>query len=179
MFIHDGGQIRIGDVNALLTITTGANSKQVFLEEDPLDIVCLTTNPWPTAQQQPLGLALLYPGRMELYDMHAETLSPVQPEHGLDFHSSLTTAVSVVSNCDATLFAALTWAKSQLPVSSRPWLLTGGTVSLLERNGWTLVITGHADGVVRFWHTNAGSRCSLVRAVSSSLIEQSHLFTLT
>ena len=55
--------MKIGDTMSLMTITTGGNPKQIFLEDDPVDFIGLTSNPWPNAPQQLSGLVILYESR--------------------------------------------------------------------------------------------------------------------
>ena len=158
IIIVDGGQIPIGEVHSLLSIHAGGTRRHLTLDEDPIDFICITTSPWPSAAQSPLALVVLYESKIEFYDIQAEAPVPIKLEHALDLHTSMTTAVQSVAHCDAVLFAALEWAQAKAGgLPKRPWCLQGGVPELLPRNDWTLVLTGHADGSVKFWHTSNGA----------------------
>ena len=167
--VCDGGQAAIGTTSSMVRVGVGGAWRQIVLDEDPVDVLLVPSSPWPGAVQQPAALVVLLPARVEVYDMAGEALVPARLEHALDIHTSMTTAVLAVPHCGPELHAALMWAAAHRAAPPRrPWCASGGAASQPARGDWTLVITGHADGSVRFWQAGPGA-CVLLLLVSDSV----------
>ena len=157
MLVYNGGQIPIERLNSALTILNGANPRVMHYENDPVDFVFFSQNPWPGAPQQPDALAILFEDRIDVIDLKTESLAPMALAHGLELHHARTTALATFRDCSSQLISALKWAQSSSTgPAKKPWCLSGGKGGKPAIQTATLLVTGHEDGSVCFWDMTGG-----------------------
>lgn len=94
----------------------------------------------------------------------------------MDVHESPVTCCTYLSDCPSDLvpafyFVGRTTAR-KMPFSEREWPITGGEWSPASCSYSEIIVTGHADGSIKFWDSSAGTLQVLYKLKTAKIFER-------
>lgn len=144
-----------------ITITHGRSTRVLEMDHNIVDFLVISATPWQCDFQDPIGLVVLLEKDLVTIDLVSNGLPTFDFPHPMDIHSSPVTCLSYITDTGSDLITGLYQISSLKPkktVSNVKWPLDGGVYSVENCVGSPeLMITGHADGVVKFWDASNAS----------------------
>ncbi|XP_065648089.1 syntaxin-binding protein 5 isoform X2 [Hydra vulgaris] len=155
LVIFSGG-MSAGNKNKGLTLIRG-RSKNLVLSDFIVDFQCLLSTPRMAELPEPLALFVLLRNEIVVFDLlgpAAPSLPWFQLPFTFDIHESPITCIQFYPECPNDLLTALhcisNTTRDLAGSSKRVWPLTGGQdIEVFQAP--SLIITGHADGSIKFW----------------------------
>ncbi|XP_048577354.1 syntaxin-binding protein 5 [Nematostella vectensis] len=164
LIIFSGGTMR--GKRKGLTLCHGKSTK-LLTTESILDFTSVMTTPWPEEMQDPRAIIAITPARLLVFDVASALSSkPVTFDvpYAFEIHESPVTCTQYITECPPDLIRALREVGGrpkkkllQREASRQPWPITGGAINDRDTDDESseLIITGHADGTVRFWDASS------------------------
>ncbi len=92
----------------------------------------------------------------------------------MDIHESAVTCCLYVADCPGDLIPALysVGAQGHVGFSKREWPISGGEWGSMAPSYAELIITGHADGTVKFWDSSSLTLQVLYRLKTSKVFDK-------
>lgn len=142
-----------------VTIKHAKNTMKFELESDVVDLIVLDSTPWPNEVPDPKALAVLLHHDLILLDLESSDHARFDSPYPMDLDESEVTCLQYIADCTPDLIPALysAGARSNNANLGKPWPLAGGGCVNSNSSNDELIITGHADGSLRFWSASAGS----------------------
>jgi len=177
LVIFSGG-MPYGNHNKGLTIMRG-RSKSLILSDYVVDFECLYTT-LPTSEFLiPQALFVLLKNEIVVFDLSG-SIGPNLPWFSLPYtfniHESPVTCLQFYPECPNDLLTALhglASAQHHEPSnrSKQPWPLFGGSEGDVNQEP-AIIITGHADGTVKFWDATSNMLISCAKLSISRLFDR-------
>jgi len=160
-----------------ITVMQGKNVTVLEMEFCVLDFILITDTVFSEACN-PECILVLLTNDLVAIDCRSTGLPSYENPYAMDFQESAVTACEYIVNCPADIIPALytvgSRGKAQAGWSGREWPISGGTEN--NKDGGTshfeLVVTGHADGSVRFWDASSNCMQALSRVRTQKLFEK-------
>uniref|UniRef100_A0A8D3ATR6 Syntaxin-binding protein 5-like n=1 Tax=Scophthalmus maximus TaxID=52904 RepID=A0A8D3ATR6_SCOMX len=143
---------------ACLTVMHGKSTTVLEMDYPIVDFLTLCETPYPNDFQEPYAVVVLLEKDLVLIDLGQIGYPIFENPYPLTIHESPVTCCEYFADCPAELIPALysvgsrqkrqSYSKKEWPVSGGNW--GQGTQSYPE-----IIITGHADGSVKFWDASA------------------------
>jgi len=173
--IFSGG-MPYGNKNKGLTIMRG-RSKTLLLSECVVDFQCLVGTPLGADAPEPQALFVLLTKEIVVFDL-LETKTPSVPwfdvPYTFDIHESPVTCLQLYSECPNDLLSSLhsvQKARKDIPNESKsPWPIIGGEEGEISQAA-SVIITGHADGSLKFWDATSNLLIPCYKISVSRLFE--------
>lgn len=157
LIMFSGGMSQEDGVLPAITILRANRSATVFEMEHPLIAFTPLTPPcFPSEAQHHFGLAVLLKSDLLVIDLESPGYPCFENVNPVDIHESPVVYVKYFSNCPVDLIGALTLVgcKQRRQVySKKAWPVNGGTGRECATGHQELLITGHEDGSLKFWHS--------------------------
>ncbi|XP_033635112.1 syntaxin-binding protein 5-like isoform X1 [Asterias rubens] len=140
-----------------ITIMQGKTTTVLEMEHTVIDFLCLCDNPWPSNPQEPYAVVVLLESDLVVVDLTSQGYPCFENPYPMDLHESPVTCVQYYADCPSDLIPHLYSAganslnrKKQL-YSKKNWPVKGGGWGSGGSSEQEIVITGHADGTIKFW----------------------------
>ncbi|XP_076824727.1 syntaxin-binding protein 5-like isoform X2 [Clavelina lepadiformis] len=151
-----------------VTIMRGRSVTVLEMDFPIVDLVTLSSTPWTCDFQDPTALVILLDKELVVLDLEAPGYPCIELGHVLDIHDSPVTCLKYVpdANTDLTpgLYQVVATKTHRVESSNKEWPIAGGEWSVDDCDGIPeIIVTGHADGSVRFWDASAVSLKSLYK----------------
>jgi len=176
IIIFSGG-MPYGNNRRGITIMRG-RSKTMLLTDHVIDFQCLVSSPYPT-ENPPEALVVLLRNEIVVFDLMAPS-TPSIPWFTLPYtfniHETPVTCVQFYPECPNKLLLALhslkpTATPESNESSRRKWPINGGQDGETNQEP-CLIITGHADGTLKFWDATSNMLIICTRTRISKLFER-------
>uniref|UniRef100_A0A8C1FXZ2 Syntaxin-binding protein 5-like n=1 Tax=Cyprinus carpio TaxID=7962 RepID=A0A8C1FXZ2_CYPCA len=141
-----------------LTVMHGKSTAVLEMDYPIVDFLTLCETPYPNDFQEPYAVVVLLEKDLVLIDLAQIGYPIFENPYPLSIHESPVTCCEYFADCPAEVIPALYsegsrqkrqgFSKKEWPISGGNW--GQGTLSFSE-----MIITGHADGSIKFWDASA------------------------
>ncbi|XP_051501782.1 syntaxin-binding protein 5 isoform X4 [Myxocyprinus asiaticus] len=143
---------------ACLTVMHGKSTAVLEMDYPIVDFLTLCETPYPNDFQEPYSVVVLLEKDLVVIDLAQIGYPIFENPYPLSIHESPVTCCEYFADCPAEVIPALYsvgsrqkrqgFSKKEWPISGGNW--GQGTLSFTE-----IIITGHADGSIKFWDASA------------------------
>ncbi|TNN13307.1 Syntaxin-binding protein, partial [Schistosoma japonicum] len=165
----------------MLTIKRGKKLVVLQLDHKLVQFTALSSSPYASETMDPYAVAILLQEDLVVIDLLSPNYATFENPYPMDLHSSPVTSCLYLVDCPGDLIPAFysvssrrhrtqSGANTEAEIfSNREWPITGGEWHLNNQPFSELIITGHADGSVRFWDSSEVSLSPLYKFRTSKL----------
>ncbi|XP_045065035.1 syntaxin-binding protein 5-like isoform X5 [Coregonus clupeaformis] len=158
MVMSGGLSYDTGCRRSCLTVIHGKSTAILEMDYPIVDFLTLCETPYPNDFQEPYAVVVLLEKDLVVIDLGQIGYPIFENPYPLSIHESPVTCVEYFADCPPELIPALYsvgsrqnrqgYSKKEWPISGGNW--GQGTLSYPE-----IIITGHADGSIKFWDASA------------------------
>lgn len=144
-----------------ITVTHGRSTRVLEMDHNIVDFLVISATPWQCDFQDPKALVILLDKDLVIIDLISNGLPTMEFPHPVDIHSSPVTCLHYFTDTTSDLLPGLYQVAASKPkksISNLKWPLDGGVYSVENCVGSPeLMVTGHVDGIVKFWDASTAS----------------------
>ncbi|XP_048458905.1 syntaxin-binding protein 5-like isoform X2 [Rhincodon typus] len=159
-----------------LTIMHGKSITVLEMDYPIVDFLALCETPYPNEFQEPYAVVVLLEKDLIVVDLTQSNFPIFENPYPMDVHESPVTCCAYFADCPPDLIPALysVGAKQQKKqgYSTKEWPIAGGTWNLGAQSYPEIIITGHADGSLKFWDASAITLQVLYKLKTSKVFEK-------
>ncbi|KAJ7990805.1 hypothetical protein DPEC_G00290720 [Dallia pectoralis] len=176
MVMSGGLSYDTGCRRACLTVMHGKSTAVLEMDYPIVDFLTLCETPYPNDFQDPYAVVVLLERDLVVIDLGQIGYPIFENPYPLSIHESPVTCVEYFADCPPELIPALYsvgsrqkrqgYSKKEWPISGGNW--GQGTLSYPE-----IIVTGHADGSIKFWDASAIMLQVLYKLKTAKVFERS------
>ncbi|XP_033323298.1 syntaxin-binding protein tomosyn isoform X6 [Megalopta genalis] len=159
-----------------ITVIHGKTTTVLEMEHNVIDFITLCENPWTSDYQEPYAVVVLLQNDLVVIDLLTSGFPCFENPYPMDIHESPVTCCAYFADCLSDLVPAFysVGSKSQKKTgfSEKDWPISGGEWSSSSSSYNEIIVTGHADGSLKFWDASAGSLQVLYKLKTAKLFEK-------
>ncbi|XP_062906713.1 syntaxin-binding protein 5-like isoform X3 [Mobula hypostoma] len=159
-----------------LTIMHGKSITVLEMDYPIVDFLTLCETPYPNEFQDPYAVVVLLEKDLIVVDLTQNNFPIFENPYPMDVHESPVTCSEYFADCPPDLIPALysIGAKQQKKqgYSTKEWPIAGGTWNLGAQTYPEIIITGHADGSLKFWDASAITLQVLYKLKTSKVFDK-------
>ncbi|XP_076058257.1 syntaxin-binding protein tomosyn isoform X6 [Oratosquilla oratoria] len=159
-----------------ITVINGKTTTVLEMEHNVVDFITLCENPWPSELAEPYALVVLLHNDLVVVDLHTQGYPCFENPYAMDLHESPVTCCSYIADCPADVIPAMysVGARSQKRAgfSEKEWPIAGGDWGSKSCSYAEMIITGHADGSIKFWDASSVSLQVLYKLKTAKVFEK-------
>ncbi|XP_076645952.1 syntaxin-binding protein tomosyn isoform X3 [Halictus rubicundus] len=159
-----------------ITVIHGKTTTVLEMEHNVIDFITLCENPWTSDYQEPYAVVVLLHNDLVVIDLLTPGFPCFENPYPMDIHESPVTCCAYFADCLSDLVPAFysVGSKSQKKTgfSEKDWPISGGEWSSSSSSYNEIIVTGHADGSIKFWDASAGSLQVLYKLKTAKLFEK-------
>ncbi|XP_036396940.1 syntaxin-binding protein 5-like isoform X10 [Megalops cyprinoides] len=158
-----------------LTIMHGKSITVLEMDHPIVDFLVLCETPYPNEVQEPYAVAVLLEKDFILVDLTQSSFPIFENPYPMDIHESPVTCTAYFADCPPDIIPVLysIGAKHKKQgYSHKEWPVSGGTWTLGAQTYPEIIITGHADGSIKFWDATAITLQMLYKLKTSKVFEK-------
>ncbi|XP_037652723.1 syntaxin-binding protein 5 isoform X6 [Sebastes umbrosus] len=143
---------------ACLTVMHGKSTAVLEMDYPIVDFLTLCETPYPNDFQEPYAVLVLLEKDLVLIDLGQIGYPIFENPYPLTIHESPVTCCEYFVDCPAELIPALYSVGSRQKrqgYSKKEWPISGGNWGQGTQSYPEIIITGHADGSIKFWDASA------------------------
>ncbi|CAB1415521.1 unnamed protein product, partial [Pleuronectes platessa] len=143
---------------ACLTVMHGKSTTVLEMDYPIVDFLTLCETPYPNDFQEPYAVVVLLEKDLVLIDLGQIGYPIFENPYPLTIHESPVTCCEYFADCPAELIPALYSVGSRQKrqgYSKKEWPISGGNWGQGTQSYPEIIITGHADGTIKFWDASA------------------------
>ncbi|XP_014470598.1 PREDICTED: syntaxin-binding protein 5 isoform X4 [Dinoponera quadriceps] len=160
-----------------ITVIHGKTTTVLEMEHNVIDFVTLCDSPWASDFQDPYAVVVLLQNDLVVIDLLTPGFPCFENPYPMDIHESPVTCCAYFADCPSDLVPAFysVGSKSQKKTgfSEKEWPVSGGEWSSSSSSYNEIILTGHADGSIKFWDASAGTLQVLYKLKTAKLFEKS------
>ncbi|XP_040584362.1 syntaxin-binding protein 5 isoform X7 [Mesocricetus auratus] len=159
-----------------LTVMHGKSTAVLEMDYSIVDFLTLCETPYPNDFQEPYAVVVLLEKDLVLIDLAQNGYPIFENPYPLSIHESPVTCCEYFADCPVDLIPALYSVgarQKRQGYSKKEWPINGGNWGLGAQSYPEIIITGHADGSVKFWDASAITLQVLYKLKTSKLFEKS------
>ncbi|XP_015911714.1 syntaxin-binding protein 5 isoform X2 [Parasteatoda tepidariorum] len=168
-----------GNLNPCVTVIHGKTTTVLEMEHSIIDFVMLCETPWPSDYQDPYAIVVLLYNDLVVIDLTSSGYPCYQNPYPMDLHESPVTSCTYLADCPNDLIPALystgSKGKKNQSFSEKEWPIDGGGWGMSTQSYPEVIITGHADGSLKFWDASSVSLQILYKLKISRIFEKPKL----
>ncbi|KAM4521693.1 syntaxin-binding protein 5a isoform 1-T1 [Odontesthes bonariensis] len=141
-----------------LTVMHGKSTAVLEMDYPIVDFLTLCETPYPNDFQEPYAVVVLLEKDLVVIDLAQNGYPIFENPYPLTIHESPVTCCEYFADCPADLIPALYSVGSRQKrqgYSKKEWPISGGNWGQGTQSYPEIIITGHADGTVKFWDASA------------------------
>ncbi|KAL2734052.1 syntaxin-binding protein 5 isoform X7 [Vespula squamosa] len=173
-----------------ITVIHGKTTTVLEMEHNVIDFITLCDSPWTSALQMnvadsfadfqdPYAVVVLLQNDLVIIDLLTPGFPCFENPYPMDIHESPVTCCAYFADCPSDLVPAFysVGSKSQKKTgfSEKEWPVSGGEWSSSSSSYNEIILTGHADGNIKFWDASAGTLQVLYKLKTAKLFEKSRV----
>nr|XP_028567308.1 syntaxin-binding protein 5-like isoform X2 [Podarcis muralis] len=161
-----------------LTIMHGKAITVLEMDHPIVDFLTLCETPYPNEVQEPYAVVVLLEKDLIVVDLTQSNFPIFENPYPMDIHESPVTCTDYFADCPPDLIPVLysIGAKHKKQgYSNKEWPISGGAWNLGAQTYPEIIITGHADGTVKFWDASAITLQMLYKLKTSKVFEKQKL----
>ncbi|CAL7951264.1 unnamed protein product [Xylocopa violacea] len=159
-----------------ITVIHGKTTTVLEMEHNVIDFITLCENPWTSDYQDPYAVVVLLQNDLVVIDLLTPGFPCFENPYPMDIHESPVTCCAYFADCPSDLVPAFysVGSKSQKKTgfSEKDWPISGGEWSSSSCSYSEIILTGHADGSIKFWDASAGTLQVLYKLKTAKLFEK-------
>ncbi|XP_015219332.2 syntaxin-binding protein 5-like isoform X3 [Lepisosteus oculatus] len=159
-----------------LTIMHSKSITVLEMDHPIVEFLTLCETPYPNEFQEPYAVAVLLEKDFIVVDLTQSTFPIFENPYPMDIHESPVTCTAYFADCPPDLIPVLysigAKHKKQGYSNKQEWPVNGGTWNLGTQTYPEIIITGHADGSVKFWDASAITLQMLYKLKTSKVFEK-------
>ncbi|XP_075710837.1 syntaxin-binding protein 5-like isoform X8 [Rhinoderma darwinii] len=174
-FIIFSGGLSYDSRRPSLTIMHGKAITVLEMDHPIVDFLTLCETPYPNEFQEPYAVAVLMERDFIVVDLTQSNFPIFENPYSMDIHESPVTCTEYFADCphDFILVLYALGAKHKKQgFSNKEWPITGGIWNLGTTAYPEIIVTGHADGSVKFWDASATGLQMLYKLKTSKVFEK-------
>ncbi|XP_064147984.1 syntaxin-binding protein 5 isoform X5 [Loxodonta africana] len=159
-----------------LTVMHGKSTAVLEMDYSIVDFLTLCETPYPNDFQEPYAVVVLLEKDLVLIDLAQSGYPIFENPYPLSIHESPVTCCEYFADCPVDLIPALYSVgarQKRQGYSKKEWPINGGNWGLGAQSYPEIIITGHADGSVKFWDASAITLQVLYKLKTSKVFEKS------
>ncbi|XP_059866713.1 syntaxin-binding protein 5-like isoform X1 [Delphinus delphis] len=161
-----------------LTIMHGKAITVLEMDHPIVEFLTLCETPYPNEFQEPYAVAVLLEKDLIVVDLTQSNFPIFENPYPMDIHESPVTCTAYFADCPPDLILVLysigVKHKKQ-GYSNKEWPISGGAWNLGTQTYPEIIITGHADGSIKFWDASAITLQMLYKLKTSKVFEKQKL----
>ncbi|XP_072755153.1 syntaxin-binding protein 5 isoform X2 [Anoplolepis gracilipes] len=165
-----------GRTPSITVIQNGKTTTVLEMEHNVIDFVTLCDSPWASDFQDPYAVVVLLQNDLVVIDLLTPGFPCFENPYPMDIHESPVTCCAYFADCPSDLVPAFysVGSKSQKKTgfSEKEWPISGGEWSSSSSSYNEIILTGHADGSIKFWDASAGTLQVLYKLKTAKLFEK-------
>ncbi|XP_050994319.1 syntaxin-binding protein 5a isoform X1 [Labeo rohita] len=141
-----------------LTVMHGKSTAVLEMDYPIVDFLTLCETPYPNDFQEPYAVVVLLEKDLVVIDLAQNGYPIFENPYPMMIHESPVTCCEYLADCPVDLIPALYSVGSRQKrqgYSKKEWPISGGNWGLGTQSYPEIIITGHADGSVKFWDASA------------------------
>ncbi|KAM9171028.1 syntaxin-binding protein 5-like isoform 2-T2 [Pangshura tecta] len=161
-----------------LTIMHGKAITVLEMDHPIVDFLTLCETPYPNEFQEPYAVVVLLEKDLIVVDLTQSSFPIFENPYPIDIHESPVTCTEYFADCPPDLIPVLysVGAKHKKQgYSNKEWPISGGAWNLGTQTYPEIIITGHADGSIKFWDASAITLQMLYKLKTSKVFEKQKL----
>ncbi|GFN93733.1 syntaxin-binding protein 5 [Plakobranchus ocellatus] len=158
-----------------ITVMAGKSTFVLEMEHNVVDFVSLCDTPWVNDFQDPYAIVVLLQNDLVVIDLTTQGYPCFENPYPMDLHESPVTACQYYANCPMDIIPALySTGKNQKKTgfSEKPWPIKGGSWGASGTSYPEIIITGHADGSLKFWDASSVTLQFLYKLKTAKVFEK-------
>ncbi|XP_011639551.1 syntaxin-binding protein 5 isoform X3 [Pogonomyrmex barbatus] len=159
-----------------ITVIHGKTTTVLEMEHNVIDFIVLCDSPWASDFQDPYAVVVLLQNDLVVIDLLTIGFPCFENPYPMDIHESPVTCCAYFADCPSDLVPAFysVGSKSQKKTgfSEKEWPISGGEWSSSSSSYNEIILTGHADGSIKFWDASAGTLQVLYKLKTAKLFEK-------
>ncbi|XP_072499763.1 syntaxin-binding protein 5 isoform X2 [Notamacropus eugenii] len=159
-----------------LTVMHGKSTAVLEMDYSIVDFLTLCETPYPNDFQEPYAVVVLLEKDLVLIDLAQNGYPIFENPYPLSIHESPVTCCEYFADCPVDVIPALYFVgarQKRQGYSKKEWPISGGNWGLGTQSYPEIIITGHADGSVKFWDASAITLQVLYKLKTSKVFEKS------
>uniref|UniRef100_A0A8B9TAK3 Syntaxin binding protein 5 n=1 Tax=Anas platyrhynchos TaxID=8839 RepID=A0A8B9TAK3_ANAPL len=141
-----------------------------------VDFLTLCETPYPNDFQEPYAVVVLLEKDLVLIDLAQNGYPIFENPYPLTIHESPVTCCEYFADCPVDLIPALYSVgarQKRQGYSKKEWPISGGNWGMITQSYPEIIITGHADGSIKFWDASAITLQVLYKLKTAKVFEKS------
>ncbi|XP_046747129.1 syntaxin-binding protein 5 isoform X4 [Diprion similis] len=159
-----------------ITVIQGKTTTVLEMEHNVVDFVTLCESPWTSDFQDPYAVVVLLHNDLVVIDLHSAGFPCFENPYPMDIHESPVTCCAYFADCPSDLIPAFysvgSKTQKRTGFSESDWPISGGEWSPTSSSYNEIVLTGHADGSIKFWDASAGTLQVLYKLKTGKVFEK-------
>ncbi|XP_048834464.1 syntaxin-binding protein 5-like isoform X8 [Brienomyrus brachyistius] len=158
-----------------LTIMHGKSITALEMDHPIVEFLTLCETPYANEVQEPYAVAVLLEKDFIVVDLTQSNYPIFENPYPMDIHESPVTCTAYFADCPPEIIPVLysIGAKHKKQgYSHKEWPVSGGTWTLGAQTYPEIIITGHADGSIKFWDASAITLQMLYKLKTSKVFEK-------
>ncbi|KAF7254555.1 Syntaxin-binding protein 5 [Varanus komodoensis] len=159
-----------------LTVMHGKSTAVLEMDYSIVDFLTLCETPYPNDFQEPYAVVVLLEKDLVLIDLAQIGYPIFENPYPLSIHESPVTCCEYFADCPVDLIPALYSVgarQKRQGYSKKEWPINGGNWGLVTQSYPEIIITGHADGSIKFWDASAITLQVLYKLKTAKVFEKS------
>ncbi|XP_045918398.1 syntaxin-binding protein 5 isoform X4 [Micropterus dolomieu] len=143
---------------ACLTVMHGKSTAVLEMDYPIVDFLTLCETPYPNDFQEPYAVVVLLEKDLVVIDLGQIGYPIFENPYPLTIHESPVTCCEYFADCPDEIIPALYSVGSRQKrqgYSKKEWPISGGNWGQGTQSYPEIIITGHADGTIKFWDASA------------------------
>ncbi|XP_063299662.1 syntaxin-binding protein 5 isoform X2 [Pelobates fuscus] len=161
---------------ACLTVMHGKSTAVLEMDYNIVDFLTLCETPYPNDFQEPYAVVVLLEKDLVVIDLAQNGYPIFENPYPLSIHESPVTCCEYFADCPVDLIPALYSVgarQKRQGYSKKEWPISGGNWGVGTQSYPEIIITGHADGSVKFWDASAITLQVLYKLKTAKVFEKS------
>uniref|UniRef100_A0A3Q0RR95 Syntaxin-binding protein 5-like n=1 Tax=Amphilophus citrinellus TaxID=61819 RepID=A0A3Q0RR95_AMPCI len=160
---------------ACLTVMHGKSTAVLEMDYPIVDFLTLCETPYPNDFQEPYAVVVLLEKDLVVIDLGQIGYPIFENPYPLAIHESPVTCCEYFADCPAELIPALYSVgcrQKRQGYSKKEWPISGGNWGQGTQSYPEIIITGHADGSIKFWDASALMLQALYKLKTAKVFER-------
>ncbi|XP_061378648.1 syntaxin-binding protein 5 isoform X6 [Danaus plexippus] len=160
-----------------ITVLNGKSTTVLEMEHTVVDFVTLCESPHAADYQEPYAIVVLLQNDLVVIDLLSPGYPCFENPYPMDIHESSVTCCYYFADCPSDLIPAFYSVgrqgnKKTAGFSDKLWPINGGEWAPASCSYSEIILTGHADGSIKFWDASAGTLQILYKLKCSKVFER-------
>ncbi|XP_029968145.1 syntaxin-binding protein 5-like isoform X12 [Salarias fasciatus] len=158
-----------------LTIMHGKAITVLEMDYPIVEFMVLCETPYNNEVQEPYAVVVLLEKDLIVVDLTQSNFPVFENPYPMDIHESPVTCTAYFADCPPDIIPILYsigTKHKKTGYSQKEWPVSGGTWTLGSHTYPEIIITGHADGSIKFWDASAITLQMLYKLKTSKVFEK-------